>query len=356
MPLFHSVPPHPSSLDFRHLLTDAIESFLATQRMPSPETAAVLAEIAVVLAHYREEGTALHPLVVLCERLDVVMAHLGAGRALVLGEGPEAPDTARRAVKVCAPLALGGWSSFLDREGGRLRFGVFHADDFVLRETPLEVLRRTEDPSLRAVGVVRVAAEVIELRGGAGPSCYVQFSGARDGAAPPSGVSRELLSSLTRDCSPEARVDLLTFYRSVLLDVMRASHGTLIAVMARDAAPDSLFPDGVFLPAPLDLGESVAAYRAVPSEAAHSALQGFRVLLRGMMMSDGVTVLRSDGAIVGFNVFLPHAATNARRTAAESGGARRRTFEALVARLGRGLDAAFYRSQDGHAECQRATG
>lgn len=341
-------------LSFRHLLTGAIEAFLAEQAFTAPATAVVVAELAIVLAHYREEGDALHPLVVVCERLGALMAHLDARDALVMGEGPESPATVRQAIKTCAPLAQDGWTVFLDREAARLRFGVFRTDDFVLRETPLEILRRTDDPGLRAVAVVRVADDVIELSGAVGAPRYVYLSGARTDAAPPGVVSRELLASLTCGCGDAVRDDLVTFYRRVLLDVLRAAHGTLVAVVPAEPSARALFRDGVLLAAPLDVCARIARYRAHPSDAAQASLQGLRALLRGMTSSDGITVLRTDGAIVGFNAFVAHTPAPAERRHAAPGGARRRTFEALAGMLGRGLAAAYYCSQDGHTECRRA--
>lgn len=343
-------------ISFRHLLTGAIDDFLAEQGMASPATAGALAELVVVLSHYREEGTALHPLVFLCERLDALMAHVEASDALVLGEGDESPETVRLAIKTCAPLAQGGWSAFLDRQGETLRFGVFRTDDFVLRETPLQVLRRTHDPSLRAVAIVRVAEDVVELRGGVGPSRHVYLSGARTEALPPGVVSQELLASVTRDSDERVRADLFTFYRRVMLDVVRAAHGTLVAVVPAGPRAGRPFRDGVFLPSPVDVGAAIAAHQASRGAATQASLQGLRALLRGMMASDGVTVLRTDGAVVGFNVFVEHAPAPEGGRAPVPGGARRRTFETLAGMLGRGLDAAFYRSQDGHTECRRVGG
>ena len=69
-----------------------------------------------------------------------------------------------------------------------------------------------------------------------------------------------------------------------------------------------------------------------------------------MMSSDGITVLRSDGAVLGFNVFVAHPDSLDRHPGA-IGGARRRTYETLAGMVGDGLVAAFYRSQDGHTAC-----
>jgi hypothetical protein len=74
-----------------------------------------------------------------------------------------------------------------------------------------------------------------------------------------------------------------------------------------------------------------------------------------MLRSDGITVLRTDGTVAGYNAFvrLPPAPREAAR--AVLGGARRRTFEVLSGEIGRGIVAAFFRSQDGDAQCLRAT-
>ncbi len=344
---------HATVVSFRTMLTEAVDAFLDEQAMASRPTAEALGEIVVGLGHYREEGTALYPLVFLCDDLDALLTHVDGADALALGHGPESPDTVRRALKTCAPLAQGGWSAYFERHDGGLRYGVFRTDDFVLRETPLEVLRRTDDPKLRAVGVVRVADDVVELRGGVGPSRYVYLSGARTDGAPPGVVSRELLTGVTRDCDPARRNDLYVFYRRVLLDVVRASHGTLLVVVPAHTRAEALFQDGVFLPEPVDVGAVIAAYRAHADSTTRASLQALRALLRGMLSSDGITVLRSDGAIVAFNVFVSHASSPDSRSGATPGGARRRTFEALTALVGHGLVAAFYRSQDGHAECRR---
>lgn len=344
---------NPSALSFRHMLTGAIDGFLAEQGFVERETSDVVAELSIVLAHYREEGAALHPVVFLCDDVDALMARVAAKDALALGRGAESPETVRQAIKTCAPLAQGGWSVFLERDRGGLRFGVFRTDDFVLQESPLEVLRRTDDRSLRTVAAVRLAEDVIELCGCVGASRNIYLSGARTDVASPGEASRELLHALTRSCDEASRDGVRRFYRRVLLDVMRAAHGTLLAVVAAGRAPGELFDDGVLLPAPLDLGARIVALQTRRGEEERASLQGMRSLLRGMMASDGITLLRSDGAILGFNVFVPHASGQRAERDVGPGGARRRTFGTLVGMLGRGLSAVFVRSQDGYVECRR---
>jgi hypothetical protein len=66
-----------------------------------------------------------------------------------------------------------------------------------------------------------------------------------------------------------------------------------------------------------------------------------------MVRSDGIIVFKNDGSIIAYRAFLKLPAT---LTSPVTGGARRRTFEALRARIGKDLEAVFMASQDGHTE------
>ena len=76
----------PSILSFRHLLNGAIEDFLVAEQMASPRTAEALGELVVTLSRFREEGSALYPLVFLCDSLERLMNHVDGCDAVPLGE------------------------------------------------------------------------------------------------------------------------------------------------------------------------------------------------------------------------------------------------------------------------------
>jgi hypothetical protein len=98
----------------------------------------------------------------------------------------------------------------------------------------------------------------------------------------------------------------------------------------------------------------VATYLRLRTEESRAAVQGRAQLLEGMLRTDGITVLRSDGAIVAYNVFVRHGPLPAALLGQPVGGARRRTFETLRSHVGAELSAAFYRSQDGVADVATA--
>ena len=66
-----------------------------------------------------------------------------------------------------------------------------------------------------------------------------------------------------------------------------------------------------------------------------------------MVNSDGIIVFRSDGAVLAYRAFLKLPPRNG---IAATGGARRRTFEALKANLRKVPEAALFRSHDGQTE------
>jgi hypothetical protein len=340
-------------LSFRHLLTGAIEDFLASQGMSSGDFANDVAETIVALSRYREEGTALFPAVFFCDHLPCLLEQLGGRDPVVVGVGPRSALTTRRALKQCAPLGKGAWSIFLVRDATDYRYGVFRADDFVLGQSPLSRLRGLRDPSLCLLGIVQLAENVLEVRGSGGSGRLVHLSGARTDAPPATTFLNDLVRAITRDVPDPLRPATGTFFRRVLIDALRSTHGSLIAVLPageRDLAP---YADGLLLSEPLDVVASVALWQRDGSIAARSAVQGLAQLLAGMLSADGITLLSSDGSIVGYNIFL-HPGPGASIEAASLGGARQRTFQALASQVGRTLVAAFLRSQDGYAECRVA--
>lgn len=335
-------------LSFRHLLTESLESFLGEAGLEQPGTAEVLGELAVTLSRYHEEGQPLFPTAFLGDALEPMLRVLGGRDAFQVGSGPRTPETIQRALKQCAQLGQGRWwvlYLLLVPEG--LAYGVFRVDPFPLVETPLERLRRAQDKALHVVGVLQLAENVIELRARGGLHRHVYLSGAHVDATPPTQTLDALAAVATREVSEPLRADTQAFYRRVLFEAMQqANHGTLVAVLPGGSEGSGLFADGILLPRPVDVAACVAAAGTGREEGAVAAVFATAQLLRGMMATDGITVLRADGCIVAYNVFLRHPATLVRGPGVV-GGARRRTYEVLCTSVGADLLAAFIRSQDG---------
>ncbi|WNG46505.1 hypothetical protein F0U60_22095 [Archangium minus] len=349
----NSAPGESPVLSFRHLLSDAVCSFLNEAGLGSAQVGDPLSELVVTLSRYREEGEPLFPVAFMGDDLEGMLRVLGGSDPVAIGTGPRTRETIQRALKQCAPLGQGRWWSLyvlLVPEG--FAYGIFRTEPFPLVETPLERMRRAGDGSLRLVGVLQLAENVIELRGLGGLYRHIFLSGARAEVTLPTVAMDELALGLTASVKEPARSLTRDFYRRVLFEAMQASHGTLVAVLPKGREGSPMFVDGVLLAEPIDMVARVMRYHESPDVAAASAVSSAAQLLRGMMATDGITVLRSDGHILGYNVFIRHPESLIREPA-RVGGARRRTYEVLCAWVGRELTTAFFRSQDGAIACCR---
>jgi hypothetical protein len=340
-------------LSFRHLLSDAISSFLSEAGLGSAQVGEPLSELLVTLSRYREEGEPLFPVAFLGDDLDGMMRVLDGKERVAMGTGPRTRETVQRALKECAPLGQGRWWSLyllLVPEG--FSYGIVRTEPSPLAETPQERMRRASDGTSRMVGVLQLAENVVELRALGGLTRHVFLSGARAENLLPTVAMDELALGLTADVPEPARGLTRDFYRRVLFEAMQASHGTLVAVLPRGGSGLPLFVDGVLLGQPIDMAARVMRYHDNPEVETASAVNAMAQLLRGMMATDGITVLRSDGCIMGYNAFIRHPETLSRESA-RGGGARRRTYEVLCGWVGRELTTAFFRSQDGAIACCR---
>ena len=340
-------------LSFRHLLSEAVASFLHEAGLGEAEVAEPLSELLVTLSRYREEGEPLFPVAFLGDDLEGMLRVLGGQESMAIGTGPRTRETIQRALKECAPLGQGRWwSLYLLLVPGGFTYGIFRTDPFPLVETPLERMRRAGGSALRMVGVLHLAENVLELRGLGGLFRHVFLSGARAEVTLPTVAMDELALGLTADLDEPAQGLTRDFFRRVLFEAMQSSHGTLVAVLPKGRPDCSSFMDGVLLREPLDMVARVMRHHGAPDVEAASAVSSVAQLLRGMMATDGITVMRSDGFVLGYNVFIRHPETLGREPL-RVGGARRRTYEVLCGWVGRELTTAFFRSQDGAIACCR---
>jgi hypothetical protein len=75
-------------------------------------------------------------------------------------------------------------------------------------------------------------------------------------------------------------------------------------------------------------------------------LQALESVVIGMFCCDGIVLFDTKANVVAYNAFIRLKASNV------VGGARRRAYQALKDRIGKGVVAAFYQSQDGASELQ----
>jgi len=256
-------------------------------------------------------------------------------------------------LKKCAALAHSGWGIYLERTSREFRYGIFATSTEPLGLELEELVMSVNDPRFPVISISQLAANLVEVRGGSGQRLRCHLSASESGQQSPTEAVEGLVEVMTGDVAPKNREQVARHLRRELVKDLRSSHGTLIAVVSSKRAkmPKSL-RDGVLLDPRIDFQQGIANYKAQPHALTMAKLQASGALLLGMLTSDGITVFRSDAAVIGYRAFV--ASSPRPQTEKVVGGARRRAFESMCGLLGKDLLAAFMRSQDGHAEFKRS--
>lgn len=337
-------------------LLSVVIDHLTKGKVLCPHTYQVGCELVGLLAAYREEERRLYPEVFLIgpEDQDLLRVIAPGATPLEIGQNPVEADveasarkTARLALKSCASLAIDGWRVFIRRDGERFRYGLFRPAvesysvgpeaELVNSGLPFVILRNSAENTVEIVNTVGTRLEISLT------------------TATPSkrSMSEQVLEFSQVACSdlPDDQQEQGAGYLTrVLTDILRSSHGALMAVAPHQKAlPAKQFSDGVVLAEPIPVVGAMLAASESGSANAAALLRSHESLLRGMIMTDGVTVLGTDGSIKAFRVFV-QAARKSGGGNSPVGGARSRAFEVLRGYLGRSLKAALFRSQDGRTE------
>lgn len=332
----------------RAQLKTAIADMLTDLGMECHATEEGLVALAVALADYREEGVALFPKVVVCDDLSTVVPMLGGSAPIKIGGGAREASTMSVCLKKCAPLAAGGWAIWVERTKDRLDFGVFREPS-----GPIAIDLRTSIVDLGSTDVPvvlldQVAQSTVEIVPSGAAPILVHLTGAREDQQAPADAQARLASWLVEDIAdPRLRESCGSFATTIMNELLRESHGALLAISAPDGAPTAVTADGIVLPAPDDLGKLVAAHIRDESSAALGNLLAHKNLLGGMLQSDGITLLDTACRIHAFNCFVK-ATDEDLGEEQQLGGARRRAYGVLCAMVDKGdLRGAFIRSSDG---------
>jgi len=165
----------------------------------------------------------------------------------------------------------------------------------------------------------------------------------------------KLAVEATRSILETQRDGALSYAKRLIVQVCEQCHGTIIAVPRSEIGELPIeFHDGVRFEEPVDL---LAAFHKLEDEgsaATLSRLLARETLFRGMIQSDGITILNSFGQILAFRVFVkPNEGEQGKLNQHNiRGGARSRAFELMKVRLSNSLSCVFFLSQDGNTMCE----
>ncbi len=310
-------------------------------------------ELVSLLSAYREEERRLFPQVYLIGpgEADLLRALAPGSTPLSIGETSEADDPRKAAVTVlknCAALAIDGWCVYVRRRTNGFDFGLFRPSAESYSAGAEEALTSS---GLPAVLLRHSAENTVEIINGNGGRLEISLTTAAPSNKAMSGQISEFAAAACSDVAKEARKQAAGYLARVLTDCLRGGHGSLLAAVPHKKKLDrSKLSDGVVLAEPIPLVKTMLAAVSEKAVATASLLRSQESLLKGMMASDGVTVLGTDGSIRAFRIFVQKTGRDSGVSQSSAGGARSRAFAVLRGYVGGALHAALFRSQDGRME------
>ncbi|WP_210168760.1 hypothetical protein [Methylobacterium sp. Leaf465] len=342
------------SISFRSHLQSNTTDLLDSTSIPCTYTVRLVISLVSRLAAYTEEGVPLAPSVFICNSVSQLVQIAGAGEHVALSNYIETADAAAKILKAAAPLCSSNWRIYVERsaDGRTCKFGVFCGSNDPSSLTVEELALSELDPNFPIVRISQSITNKVEVSTSAGSTIEFRFND--DADVPDLNNKLKIRNLAISTCRSLSPVDpaFQGFMERVLTAAIRASHGTLIAVVSDGGLkiPPRL-SDAVALAEPLDLYLRYRLHHEESKTAVSvSRLQSAAELLSGFINSDGITVVNSTGKILGYRAFIKSGEPNA----PSDGGARTRAFVALSELIGNGLDAAFFRSQDGRMELSGA--
>ena len=337
----------PDNITFRTQLLGGVTEFCQQSGLALINNSIHLVELIVLLARYKEEGVSLSPKVYLTNDMDELTSMLPESEKISIGTSSPDVHGIKSALKKCAPLANEGWLIYIHDKQNEIDFGLFKGSS-----NPISVLVDNvlmgENEDLIVVKAFQIADECVEIRANNGSFHYVFLNHRKEDSPPPLQFLDELVSAIVqkvnvKDCEP-----VMSFLKRLLFDALRQSHGCIIAVTNMKRAPKFLSDDGVILNNPIDFAELVRDLK--DNQISPFCLDSKGCLVKGMLNTDGIILFDNRSRLLGYNCF-----TKVNRNDKVNGGARKRAFAALTAKLGKGLCAVFMQSQDGWSDYRGKT-
>lgn len=307
-----------------------------------------LLEIIDMLSDYYEEGTHLFPTVILFDSLDYFKTIPNIHYTFYHGQIQE--NQFKQAVKMCAPLAVDGWSVFLQVGPTEMSWGVVTAE---IKETSLsleEQVFREEDQEFKVSIISNIGLKTVALvSSGCKVNCVVYLSllGQQINATP---NIEKFFNSVLSGCN-QVNDEFCGYFKKVVNTALHSGHGNLFVILDEgNPIPDMLKEGVCLLDNPIDF---FATYKelqeAVNSDdkvRINSKMKMMSSLAVSMMNHDGITIFYPTGKIVGYHYIVDNKVTASELII---GGARTKAYCALV--NSRKFKCVFMRKQEGDINC-----
>lgn len=326
-------------ITFRSYLVGQLDEIFESAELGAPWKCAMICELASLTADYTEEGAKLHLDVFIVNSLSDLLSRIPYHYSQKLGVMPATESGIKSCLKKSASLARGPWKIYILGNSEGLEFGVFRDSGSPLNVSLDTILSDTNN-NLKCLRVRKLAQDLVSVSTHSGAEKFLHFTNQKETLADSGKDISKLATIISSGIQDDTRKSRCEEYLKVVLTrAIQGSHGALIAVSQGTAIPNVLRGDCVAMKPSIDIPKQIEITRTSPARIPE--LYATELLVCGMFASDGIIVFNQQGHLLAYNAFIKLKAS------AASGGARRRAFSALQEKIGQGLAAAFFVSQDG---------
>lgn len=307
-------------------------------------TPSLFSEFAILQATYREEGELVFPRFFITDDLTQFLSVTGSQDDIPIGSANYSDASIQRVFKECAVLASHEpWSIYVYVNQKGFHYGVFRTDRDPLNPTAFEKLRTTLNHNFRVCGLSRIGQNFLEIRSNQGQFRYVNTGSDQDRSLVPHESIARFASVVTRDIKAELKPAIAVFYSRLIFDILHAPSGAIVVIVNADREWPKLLSDGIRLVKPIHICEEVQSLIENPNaNDSHRSIESKSALIQDMSRMDGLIVIDTRGTVLGYRYFIKQLDRSS-----NTGGARKRAFEAVSAHIGDVIVAGLYKSTDG---------
>lgn len=331
----------------RDHVSHAIGSFLFNEGFKSDGvTQHGILESVNLLSDYQEEGKLLFPEIILTNDFDVFKTI--PNKELVVGEGELSVSEFKKAIKLCAPLAVDNWIIFIEIKNGKVKYGLVSSE---MTETSLSLFNQTvgdlkvDYPGATIAYIRNMGRKTVELLG---LKERVTVSLTLDEPVLGSYTEIQKISqAISSKCNDVNKSQVAKYFEKVINASLRVGHGSLICVI--DSDPDKIKkliekePNGTYLPESIDFQQLIVEAEEQSTNESSVNLRSFASLLKSMLTHDGITVFSNTGKLLGYHLLI---GVYEKDGQINEGGSRSKAF--LSMQNSNFFESCFFKSQDGN--------
>lgn len=336
----------------RENIIDSIGNFLYEEGFAKDDiTKLGILEIINLISDYHEEGSALFPEIIVTNNLDFFETI--PNKELIIRETKLSVTEFKKAIKLCAPLAINSWIIFIEVNDDVIKYGIVSAE---MSETSPSIYNQTvgqmkiSDYKNTTIAYIRnIGQKTVEL----------------------SGLKNQLIVSLTLDepkeltfdeinllceeisskCAEGLKNNIKTFFEKVIDDAIKNGHGNLIGIV--DDSEEAIAKlkaeingnGGIYLANPIDFELLITESETHKDNQSSIDLKAHSSLLKSMLNHDGITIISNKGKILGYHILID---SYLKDEDVVTGGARSKALKSMEnCNL---FTFCFYKSQDGNVK------